>query len=439
LAQPKRVLYLTHSAGFRHGSLEISAIVLSREAAADGRLQIVHTEDVSQLSAAGLRDYDALLFFTSGELPISNTQKGELIEWVRGGKGFAGVHSATDTFYQWPEYGELIGARFNGHPWTQRVRIDVEDPAHPSTTGLAPSYEILEEIYQFREFSRERSRVLTTLDPLSVNLTAEGTNPNTEDFPLSWAHRYGQGRVFYSALGHFDETWLDPRFQRTMIQALLCITGQSEADATPFTGQPALTAEGIANAASFTPRGTISPGTAISLFGRNLTTGATMQTPADRTTFRLAGATVKLNGSPIPLLFASPDQINAAVPLTLDRSNSTIDFELLLGSGPPIRLRLNSAQATPGIFTYTLHGNAITLWATGLGPVERQGGFDVTVLQPSVRIGGVAARVLYSGLSPGFPGLYQVNVEIAPGLNLPAPLQFELAGYNQELTVNPLF
>jgi uncharacterized protein (TIGR03437 family) len=281
--------------------------------------------------------------------------------------------------------------------------------------------------------------VLTTLDPRSVNLAAEGTNPNTEDFPLSWVHRYGQGRVFYSALGHFDETWLDPRFQRTMIQALLWITGQSEADATPFTRQPALAAEGIANSASFTPRGTVSPGAAISLFGRNLTTGATMQPLAGRSTFRLAGATVKLNGSPIPLLFASPDQINAAVPLTLDRSNSTIDFELLIGSSPPIRLRLNSAETTPGIFTHTLHGNAITLWATGLGPVERQGDFDITRFQPSVRIGGVAARVLYSGLSPGFPGLYQINVEIPPGVNPPALLQFEFAGYNQELTVNPLF
>jgi type 1 glutamine amidotransferase len=410
--------------------------VLTREAAATGRLQIVHTEDVSLLSSAGLAGFDALLFFTSGELPISDAHRRELLDWVRSGKGFAGVHSATDTFYQWPEYGELIGARFNGHPWTHPVRIDIEDPAHPASAGLQPSFEILDEIYQFREFSRARSRVLMTLDPRSVNLAAEGTNPNTEDFPLAWVHRFGQGRVFYSALGHFDETWLDPRFQRSMIDALLWITGQSDGEALPFSEPPALTNQGIANAASFTPRATVSPGSAISIFGRNLTTGATMQAPAERVVYRLAGATVKLNGAAIPLLFVSPGQINAVVPLNTEPGGGTFQFELLVGASPVVAARLNAAEATPGIFTFTLHGSAITLWATGLGPVVRQGSFDVTHLQPSVRIGGVPARVLYSGLSPGLLGLYQVNVEVPTGVTLPVTLEFDMAGYTQRIDVS---
>jgi len=95
---PRRVLYVTHSAGFRHSSLERSQQVLRDIAAATGRLEVVATEDLSFLSADGLRDFDAVFFFTSGELPISDQQKADLLEFVRSGKGFGGAHSATDTF-----------------------------------------------------------------------------------------------------------------------------------------------------------------------------------------------------------------------------------------------------------------------------------------------------------------------------------------------------
>ena len=117
--RPKRILYVTLSAGFKHDSIPASIKALQEIAAQSGQLEVVQTEDVSLLSAAGLRNFDAVMFFTTGELPISDAQKRDLLDFVRGGKGFGGVHSATDTFYQWPEYGELIGGYFNGHPWTQ--------------------------------------------------------------------------------------------------------------------------------------------------------------------------------------------------------------------------------------------------------------------------------------------------------------------------------
>lgn len=423
---------MTHSAGFRHGSIAISATVLAREAAATGRLQIIHSEDVSRLSADGLRDFDALLFFTSGELPITEEQKRGVLEWVRGGKGFAGVHSATDTFYQWPEYEQLIGARFNGHPWTQTVRIDIEHPDHPSTRAVQPGFSILDEIYQFREFSRARSRVLMTLDTRSVNLAAEGTNPGMEDFPLAWAHPFGQGRVYYNALGHFDETWLDPRFQRMMIEALLWVTGQSEGDATPRNAAPELFANGIANAASFEPRMTVAPGSAISIFGRNLTTGASMLPAPGAAALKLAGATVKLNGAAIPLLFASPGQINAYVPFG---GGGSQQLEVATGAARAVAT-VGVTEVTPGIFAVTVHDGVAVAWATGLGPVERQGAFDVMRLAPAVRVGGVAARVFYSGLAPGWLGLYQVNVELPAGVALPATLELEVDGKTARASVS---
>src|SRR5262245_4238482 len=126
-AQPKRILYLTHSAGFRHDSLPVSADVMREVAARSGKLEVIASEDVSLLSEATLRNFDAVFFVTSGELPVSDQQKRDLLDFVRSGKGFGGAHSATDTFYTWPEYGELIGARFNGHPWVQSVTFSVED------------------------------------------------------------------------------------------------------------------------------------------------------------------------------------------------------------------------------------------------------------------------------------------------------------------------
>lgn len=223
---PKRVLYFTLSAGFRHDSIPLSRQVLEDAAVKDGRIEIVWSEDPSVINAENLERFDAVFFFTSGELPFNEAQKAALLDFVRRGKGFGGVHSATDTCYGWPAYGELIGGRFDGHPWTQEVGIVVEDADHPATHHLAPGFRILDEIYQFREFSRERVNVLMRLDTNSVDVRIPGVNRVDHDFALAWSHEFGSGRVFYTALGHFDETWRDVRFQKMLVNALLWITKQ---------------------------------------------------------------------------------------------------------------------------------------------------------------------------------------------------------------------
>jgi hypothetical protein len=172
-----------------------------------GALEVVASEDLSLISAENLRDFDVLYFFTSGELALSDQQKADLLSFVGEGKGFGGVHSATDTLYTWPEYGDLIGAYFNGHPWAQEVSIRVEDPDHPTMRGLGSSFRISDEIYQFRDFSRDRIHVLMSLDTSSVDLTKPGVAREDGDFPLAWAKSYGKGRVFYSSLGHASATW----------------------------------------------------------------------------------------------------------------------------------------------------------------------------------------------------------------------------------------
>ena len=161
------------------------------------------------------------MFFTTGELPMSEAQKAALVAFVRSGRGFLGVHSATDTFYKWPEYGKLVGGYFNEHPWHQKVTVDVADPTSPLVGFLAPSFAIDDEIYQIRDFEARTSRILLRLDPASVDLGAPDVHPQAYGWPLAWTRSYGRGRVFYTALGHEEAVWRDPRYQRMLTNAIL--------------------------------------------------------------------------------------------------------------------------------------------------------------------------------------------------------------------------
>jgi type 1 glutamine amidotransferase len=298
-AAPRRVLYVTHTAGYRHDSIPASHEAMRRVAARSGALEVVGTEDLSFLTAERLREFDAVFFFTSGELALSDAQKRDLISFVREGKGFGGAHSATDTFYSWPEYGELIGAYFDGHPWAQEVRVDVEDPEHPATRRLGSGFVIADEIYQFRGFSRDRVRVLLALNERSVDLRAPEVRGSEGEFPLAWCHSYGQGRVFYTALGHGDETWNDARFQDLLEGALLWLTGEAASDASPRRAAPAVA-------------GVLRAGEYLEIYGTGLTSGSTMQAPAGAP--KLAGVSVLINGAPVPVLYASPAQVNVHAP-----------------------------------------------------------------------------------------------------------------------------
>jgi uncharacterized protein len=219
-AQQRRLLYLTHSAGYRHEAIPLSRIILSQIGQSSGLFDVTATEDVSQLSTENLARYAAVMFFTTGELPMSAAQKTALLDFVRSGHGFVGVHSATDTFYEWPDYGALIGGYFDGHPWHQSVRVDVTDPSDALVSFLGRSFEIKDEIYQIRNFDEQGSRVLLRLDGKSVDLSRVGVHQRSYGWPLAWTRSYGQGRVFYTALGHEEAVWRDERYQRLLLNAI---------------------------------------------------------------------------------------------------------------------------------------------------------------------------------------------------------------------------
>lgn len=209
VGSPARVLMLTTTAGFRHDSIDAARDAMTTLASATRAFTVTTTEDLSTLSTTGLASYDVLFFaLTSGELALSDAQKAAVLGFVNSGNGFLGVHSATDTLYAWPEYGALVGAYFREHPWTQRATVLVENTAHPATEGLGTQFTLTEEFYTFQENPRPRVQVLLRLDAASVGTTG--------DYPLAWVKTSGSGRVYYNALGHFADTWRDPRFQQQL-------------------------------------------------------------------------------------------------------------------------------------------------------------------------------------------------------------------------------
>ena len=212
-AAPIRVLMLTATAGFRHDSIATARQVMASLGASSGEFVVTPTEDVSAITAARLASFDVLFFaLTSGELPLTADQQAAIVNLVSSGGGFLGVHSASDTLYGWPEYGRLVGAYFNGHPWTQQATVIVEDPSHPAAANLGDRFAILEEFYTFADNPRPRVQVLLRLDDRSVGASG--------DYPLAWAQSFGAGRTYYNALGHFSETWIDARFQRQIAGAI---------------------------------------------------------------------------------------------------------------------------------------------------------------------------------------------------------------------------
>ena len=218
-AAPVRVLMLTATAGFRHDSIPTARTVIAALAARGTEFIVTATENLADLNPQRLSSTDVLMFaLTSGELALDAAQKAAIAAFVEQGGGFIGVHSATDTLYQWPDYGRIVGAYFKEHPWTQTAAVVVEDRNHPTTAGVETPFRLLEEFYTFQRNPRGTVNVLLSLDPRSVG--ADG------DFPLAWAQPIGRGRSYYNALGHFPETWNDAWFQRQITAAIHWTAGR---------------------------------------------------------------------------------------------------------------------------------------------------------------------------------------------------------------------
>ena len=225
-ATPIRVLYITQCKGFKHAVLHESETVLEELGAKNGfEVKLTHLAERA-ITPKELANTDVIIFYTTGELPLSAAQKTALLDFIKSGKGFIGIHSATDTFYQWPEYGEMINGYFDGHPWTQDVdvTIKVNDKTHPTTSHMPDSIAMKEEIYQFKQFSPDKVKVLVSLDTSKTDMTRQGIKASS--FPLVWYRQYGKGRVYYSALGHRPDVWGADWYQTMIVNSIKWAAGE---------------------------------------------------------------------------------------------------------------------------------------------------------------------------------------------------------------------
>jgi type 1 glutamine amidotransferase len=206
------LLFVTQVAPYRDGPAGVHG-VLDQAAVAVGQIAELHglhahrVDDVRDLEPHAVADARAVALFTIGETPWSNAQQSELLDGVRSGRlAVVAIHSATDSCYGWAEYGALVGARFDGHPWTQELDLEVVDDDHPATGHLDGSWRWTDEVYQFRDL-RADARVLLRVPEPQLDLNAAGAKQPDFGFPVSWCFTEGDGRVFSTSLGHFPGAW----------------------------------------------------------------------------------------------------------------------------------------------------------------------------------------------------------------------------------------
>lgn len=185
--------------------------------------------------ARNLNDFDAIFFYGLREIDLPAQQRADLLAFVKeDGKGFVAAHTADTAFLSWPEFGELLGGRYDDHPWgVIEAPVITEDPAFPATRHFPAVFPLRDEMYQTKDFSRDKIRVLLRLDVSKLDMKRRGVNRTDGDFPLAWAKMYGKGRVFYSALGHDITAWDNPQLQKMWLEALKWSLGMTEADTTP--------------------------------------------------------------------------------------------------------------------------------------------------------------------------------------------------------------
>lgn len=230
-----RILMLTQSKGYTHGSVKREKEQLSPSEIAMiqlGKQSGLFTVDCTQDAAAdftkeNLQNYDIVMFYTTGMLPIKEEDMQYFLnDWLKQkGHGFIGFHSATDTYKSYEPYWDMIGGSFNGHPWNagNTVTITVHNTDFPAMKPFGKEFQVKDEIYQYKNWQPEKVHVL-------MSLNMEKCNPKRPyQVPVAWAKDWGQGKVFVNNMGHNPSTWTNPAFQDSVIGAIKWIRGHAPA------------------------------------------------------------------------------------------------------------------------------------------------------------------------------------------------------------------
>ena len=248
-AVPKTVLLLGAARDYQHDSISDAMVALSALGRRTGAWDAYLRTDFTWITKGdpgrngkNLSAFDAIvLVSTTGAWNLSDEQRRAFLSFVRDdGKGIVGVHAALDANYDWPEYGEMLGGWFDGHPWnTFDAPILLEDPRFPAVRHLRRTFSKHDEIYQAKAWSREKVNVLLRLDDAKLPpANNESVHRADRDFAVAWSKMYGRGRVFYSTLGHTKESWVDPDVTTMYGEAIRWVLGMSDGSTTPHERLP---------------------------------------------------------------------------------------------------------------------------------------------------------------------------------------------------------
>jgi type 1 glutamine amidotransferase len=240
---PKRnLLFIGQAKGYQHEAISAAMVTFYQLGRTSGLWNTYLRTDCAAITkkplkweAKNLTAFDAIVFFTDGDLDMDDSQKADLLSFIReDGKGFIGIHSAAITFTHWPEYGQMLGGSFDGHPWGQfSAPLIVEDAAFPGMNNFPAAFNLFDEIYQIKDFSRQNVRVLLRLDANKIDLSRQGVKRADKDFAVAWARTYGKGRVLYHGLGHVPAVWERPDFQKMWLSMVQWAMGLIPGEAAP--------------------------------------------------------------------------------------------------------------------------------------------------------------------------------------------------------------
>lgn len=274
-AKPRKVLIYTACTGFAHDSIPIAAKAMEILGHKTLAYESVTSDDPANFDAEKLAAFDAvILALTTGEwlrgsdfkdlsaeqqaerVALEKQRQKNLLAFVSGGKGLVGIHAATDSYYErWPEFGEMIGGYFWGHPWRHvrnKVTIKIDEPNHPVAAAFkGQSFELSEEIFQFKDpYSRSKQRVLLSLDTAKSDMDVPRIRRTDNDFAVSWVKPYGKGRVFYCSLGHIHDVFWSPTILAHYLAGIQYALGDLKAEDAPV---PAATMPATASAPAKPP------------------------------------------------------------------------------------------------------------------------------------------------------------------------------------------
>lgn len=238
---PRKLLVFSRTNGFRHDSIPTGKLALTVLGDETGAFETKVTEDMAEFEVENLARYDAVCFLSTTQNVFSPFKevsekmsptekkaakeyelqlKDNLMSFVRNGGGFVGIHAATDTFYEWAEYGQMINGYFDGHPWNADMHVSIKvEPgkeAHPLVAMFnGENVEFKEEIYQHRDpYDSSEVDMLLRLDTEKTNMEVKNINRDDGDFGVSWAREWGKGRVFYCSIGHNHDMYWHPKILR---------------------------------------------------------------------------------------------------------------------------------------------------------------------------------------------------------------------------------